>query len=75
MLRPKELVSRWINTFTNVDVPSLIALYDDNATNHQVANAPVIGIWAIEEMFINEFATAKMVTIVGNIFDDGQWSF
>lgn len=42
--------------------------------NHQVANDPVCGRAAIREMFIGEFAAAKMVCIVENLFEDGQWA-
>ncbi|WP_455627676.1 nuclear transport factor 2 family protein [Parabacteroides chinchillae] len=74
MLRPKEVVNKWVDAFNNADIQSLIALYHDDATNHQVANSPVTGIKAIEEMFTKEFAAAEMVTIVENIFEDGQWA-
>jgi hypothetical protein len=49
-------------------------LYDNNATNHQVANEPVIGKEAIKKMFKQEFSQVKMVCIVENIFEDGQWA-
>ena len=49
-------------------------LYDDNAINHQVANEPVIGKEAIKKMFEQEFSQTKMVCIVENIFEDGQWA-
>ncbi len=74
MLRPKEVLIKWVDAFNAADIASLIALYHDDATNHQVANLPVVGIKSIEEMFKKEFATAKMVTIVENIFEDGQWA-
>lgn len=74
MLRPKEVVGRWIDAFNSGDVDAIVNLYHNNAINHQVANAPVVGIDAIREMFINEFKTAKMVCIVENIFEDGQWA-
>ena len=74
MLRPKEVVSKWIDAFNAGDVDAIISLYHDNAINHQVANDPVVGLDAIREMFINEFKTAKMVCIVENIFEDGQWA-
>lgn len=48
--------------------------YTDDAVNHQVANAPVAGKEAIRRMFAGEFATAKMVCIVENIFEDGEWA-
>ena len=74
MLRPKEVVSKWIDAFNAGDVDAITNLYHDNAINHQVANDSVVGIDAIREMFINEFKTAKMVCIVENIFEDGQWA-
>ena len=74
MLSPKEVVKKWVDAFNAGDVDMIVSLYDNNATNHQVANEPVVGVVAIREMFANEFATAKMVCIVENIFEDGQWA-
>ena len=74
MLRPKEIVCKWVDAFNNHDVEAIMSLYHDNATNHQVTNDPVIGIDAIREMFTAEFATADMTAIVENIFEDGQWA-
>lgn len=74
MLSPKEVVKKWVDAFNAGDVDMIVSLYDNNATNHQVINEPVVGVVAIREMFANEFSTAKMVCIVENIFEDGQWS-
>ena len=74
MLRPKEVVCKWVDAFNNHDVEAIVSLYHDNAINHQVANAPVEGIDAISGMFQSEFLTADMTTIVENIFEDGQWA-
>lgn len=74
MLSPKEVVNKWVDAFNASDVDMISSLYDNNATNYQVANEPVVGVVAIREMFANEFATAKMVCIVENIFEDGQWA-
>ena len=74
MLSPKEVVNKWVDAFNAGDVDAIVGLYDEGATNHQVANEPVIGIAAIKEMFTNEFLAAKMVCIVENIFEDGQWA-
>ena len=71
---PKDVVRQWVDAFNRADVKALVALYHDDATNHQVANEPVVGKKAIEAMFTKEFATAEMVTIVENIFEDGQWA-
>ena len=74
MLRPKEVVQLWVDAFNNHDVEAITALYHENATNHQVANEPVVGIEAIRTMFTAEFSTADMTAIVENIFEDGQWA-
>jgi Ketosteroid isomerase homolog len=73
-MRPKEVICRFVDAFNSKDVAALVSLYHDEAVNHQVANEPVIGKQAIEDMFTQEFETAEMVTIVENIFEDGQWA-
>ena len=52
----------------------MAAMYSDDATNHQVAEHPVVGRSAIREILSKEFARAKMVCIVENIFQDGEWA-
>ncbi len=74
MLRPKEVVCRWVDAFNEHDAEKIAGLYHENAVNHQVANAPVVGAEAIREMFAEEFAAADMIAIVENIFEDGQWA-
>ena len=73
MLRPKEVVCKWVDAFNNHDVEAITSLYHEDATNHQVANEPAIGIEVIRAMFTDEFAIADMTCIVENIFEDGQW--
>lgn len=74
MLTPKEVVNQWVDAFNTGNADAIASLYHNNATNHQVANEPVKGIEAIKAMFENEFSIAKMVCIVENIFEDGQWA-
>ena len=74
MLRPKEVVEKWVNAFNRADVDALVGLYHDTAVNHQVANEPVVGIAAIRDMFSAEFSATEMVCIVENLFEDGQWA-
>lgn len=64
----------FVDAFNKADVDALVALYDDNAVNHQVVNEPVVGKTAIRAMFEREFAAAEMVCIVENIYEDGQWA-
>ena len=73
-MRPRELVQRWVDAFNQADADALAAFYADDATNHQVAESPVIGREAIRQMFSDGFAAAKMVCIVENIFEDGEWA-
>ena len=74
MLRPKEVVCKLVDAFNNHDVEAITSLYHEDATNHQVANEPAIGIEVIRAMFTDEFAIADMTCIVENIFEDGQWA-
>jgi hypothetical protein len=63
-----------VSAFNRGDASELSAMYADDATNHQVAEAPVMGRHAIHAMFAAEFARTKMVCIVENIFEDGDWA-
>ena len=70
----KKILEQWVEAFNSADVETIASLYCEDATNHQVANEPVVGKEAIKTMFINEFSAAKMVCIVENIFEDGEWA-
>jgi len=74
MMNPKDIVLKWVEAFNNADVETIANLYDANAVNHQVANEPVEGKQAIEEMFRRDFSNAEMVCIVENLFQDGDWA-
>lgn len=74
MYSPKEIVNRWADAFNAGDVDAIAGLYGSGAINHQAANEPVAGVEAIREMFAAEFAAAKMVCIVEQILEDGQWA-
>lgn len=73
-MRPREVIQQWVDAFNKADVETIIALYAEDAINHQVANEPVAGRAAIRSMFEGEFETAEMVCIVENIFEDGEWA-
>jgi len=73
-MKPKEVLLEWIEAFNNADYEAVSNLYNDNAINHQVANEPIQGKQAIKEMFRNDFSVTKMVCIVENIFEDGDWA-
>jgi len=72
-MSPKELIQDWINAFNTADISTLTDLYHDNAINHQVANMPVVGKLAIQQMFIKEFTYSMNVFIPENIFEDKEW--
>lgn len=73
-MEPRQLVQSWVDAFNRSDVNALADLYSEDATNHQVAEAPVVGRDAIREMFANAFTNAEMVCIVEQIFQDGEWA-
>ena len=74
-MEPKAIVRQWVDAFNRADLEALVVLYHEDAINHQVAESQVSGKDAIREMFRREFAAAnKMVCIVENLFQDGEWA-
>jgi limonene-1,2-epoxide hydrolase len=73
-MRPRDVVSAFVEAFNRGDPDEMAAFYADDAVNHQVVRDPVRGRPAIRAMFARDFAAAKMVCIVENIFEDGEWA-
>jgi len=73
-MQPKQLVKKWVEAFNNADADAIAQFYAEDATNHQVAEQLIKGKNAIRSMFEIEFSRAKMVCIVENIFQDGEWA-
>ena len=73
-MQPKDVVRLWVEAFNRAAPDALAALYEENATNHQVALSPVTGRAAIREMFKQAFAAAEMICIPENLFQDGDWA-
>jgi limonene-1,2-epoxide hydrolase len=73
-MKPKDLVFAWVEAFNRADVDALAAFYTEKAVNHQVAESPVEGREAIRAMFASGFASANMVCIPENLFEDGEWA-
>ncbi len=73
-MRPRERVEAWVEAFNRADAEALAGMYTETAINHQVAESPVEGRTAILAMFRAAFATAPMVCLVENLFEDGEWA-
>ena len=73
-MTPRETVGQWVERFNAGDADGLAALYAATATNHQVANEPVVGRSAIHAMFVREFSAADMHCIPEHIYEDGEWA-
>jgi hypothetical protein len=73
-MKPKEVVTKWVEAFNAVDAERLAELYSDQAINQQVNSLPLEGKAAIKQMFTEEFAKAEMVCISENIFEVGEWA-
>jgi limonene-1,2-epoxide hydrolase len=73
-MKPRELVRAWVEAFNIRDLDALTEFYAKHAVNHQVAEDPVSGRDAIRRMFEQGFASANMVCVVENIFEDGEWA-
>lgn len=73
-MEPRQIVEHWVACFNQADPDAIADCYSEDATNHQVVRDPVVGREAIREMFAREFAAAKMVCQIENIFQDGDWA-
>lgn len=73
-MKPRQLVRAWVDAFNRADVDALTDFYTEDAVNHQVAESPVHGREAIRQMFASGFASANMVCLVENIFEEGEWA-
>jgi hypothetical protein len=71
-MTPRQVVEEWVRRFNAADADALAELYRKDATNHQVVQEPVVGKAAIREMFLREFATAKMMCIPEIIHESGN---
>lgn len=72
MRTPRQTVEAWVERFNAGDADAIAALYAEDAVNHQVTQAPVVGRSAIRAMFEREFATAEMICIVEAIHEAGE---
>ena len=71
---PTHIVREWVSRFNQADSNGLAALYAPDAINHQVVMEPLRGREPIRQMFLAEFARARMTCIVEHIIEDGEWA-
>ena len=71
---PKDIVQEWVEAFNAGDAGRISGCYAEDAINHQVAEAPVVGKHAIQAMFSREFEKADMTCMIENLFEDGEWA-
>lgn len=74
MSSPKEIVTKWVDAFNQGNAELISSFYANDATNHQVAETPIVGKSSIKAMFEREFASAEMTCIIENLFEDGEWA-
>lgn len=73
-MQPRQIVEQWVEAFNRGDSEALARLYSLDATNHQVAESPVVGRDDVRTMFEQGFERAEMTCLVENLFQDGEWA-
>jgi hypothetical protein len=71
-MQPRQPVQARVKAFNRADAPAEFHVHD--AVNHQVAESPARGRGAIRRMFPAGFASAKMVCVEEDAFEDGEWA-
>jgi ketosteroid isomerase-like protein len=66
-MQPRELVRQWVEAFNHADVDALADFYAEDAINHQVAEAPIQGHYAIRQMFESGFASGTHIAKSGGV--------
>ena len=64
-MKPRELVQAWVEAFNRADVDVFRSFYGSDATNHQVAESPVVGRAAFQPavvVFIQRARTSATLT-------------
>src|SRR5215211_2090135 len=76
MQRPREVVQEWVAAYNQRDAYAAAELYQEDATNLQVAlGAPTVGRQAILDDLISFFnAYPDNFTQIENLFEDGEWA-
>ncbi len=72
-MNPKKIIEQWVEAFNKNDTDLISEFYSEDAINHQVADEPVRGKENIRQFFKRDFSQAKMICIIENIFEDGEW--
>jgi steroid delta-isomerase-like uncharacterized protein len=74
MRTAREVVEAFFDAFNQHDVDALVALYAEDAVNHQMPAAPLRGRGAIRKSFEDGFAAIPdMGCRVINVISDGEW--
>lgn len=73
---PRRVLTEWVRLMNTHDPDQLAALYDENASNLQVAiGTPLLGREAIREDLRSFFTNIPdTFTKVENLFEDGEWA-
>ncbi len=74
MRTAREVVEAFFDAFNRHDVDALVALYAEDALNHQMPTAPLRGRESIRQSFVEGFAAIPdMGCRVVNLMSDGEW--
>ena len=73
-MKPVQVVRQWVERFNAGDVDGLMALYSEEAVNHQVVTDPLEGRAAIRRMFEIELGRAEMTCLPEAIHEAGEWA-
>ncbi|OFJ54405.1 nuclear transport factor 2 family protein [Mycolicibacterium grossiae] len=68
----RETIERWVALFNAGDVEGLVALYAEDAVNHQIALQPVHGRAALADFFRETFAGGPLTCQPVGLLIDGD---
>ncbi|MCV7071328.1 nuclear transport factor 2 family protein [Mycolicibacterium rufum] len=70
----RELIERWVSLFNAGDAEGIAGLYAEDAVNHQIPLAPVVGRRAIADFHRDTFAGGPLTCTPLNLVVDDDWA-
>jgi hypothetical protein len=70
----RRTIETWVERINAGDAVGISALYTEDAVNHQIPLAPVVGRAAIEQFHRETFAGGPLTCTPINLVVDGDWA-
>lgn len=72
-MKARELITSWIAAYNEGNAETLATFYHEEAVNDRISSHTVKGRKAIEQLYEEEFTTARMHCEIEHLHEDTPW--